>query len=186
MICEIDHSSIVGAKFCSSCGVDLEIESKKSELVQAKSKITKDKFASTSKKIWLASFILFIIFSLITFSNGSEEASSTDSSSAYSYEDTNWVPAGFNVWPSDSNVAFKWSDGECSTSYGCVYATFVSKMGCPNSFYAAINWLNTSKAVVSYDNATLPSLLALQEASLRFDDIQENGASAQMAEISCR
>jgi hypothetical protein len=100
--------------------------------------------------------------------------------------DSSWVPSGFTAWSTDSNVAWKWVDKSNCDNYSCVTAEFISRDGCPSGLYAAINWLDSSDAVVSYDNATLPSLLAMQTAKLRFDDIQELGKSGQMAEISCR
>lgn len=100
--------------------------------------------------------------------------------------DSSWVPSGFTAWPSDSNIAWRWADRNNCDNYDCLSVEFISQVGCPNGLYAALNWLDANDAVVSYDNATLPSLLAMQTAKLRFDDIQELSKSGQMAEINCR
>jgi hypothetical protein len=100
--------------------------------------------------------------------------------------DVSWAPPGFTVWPDDSNVAYRWTEKSNCDNYGCVQAEFMSKNGCPSSFYAAVNWLDSGNSVISYDNATLPSLKSMQVAKLRFDDVEGSSKSAQMAEINCR
>jgi len=101
--------------------------------------------------------------------------------------DTSWVPSGFNVWTADANIAWQWvTVGTCTGEYGCVTAKFVSQVGCPNGLYVATNWLDKQNNVISYSNATLPSLLPLQTAKLQFDDINGDGQSARIAEINCR
>ena len=107
-----------------------------------------------------------------------------DSTSDSSW-DSSWVPSGYTVWAEDSNLAWKWGSNNNCTDYGCVSAQFISRDGCPQSFYAAVNWLDGNDSVVSYANATLPSLNSMQSAKLKFDDIEGTGKSAQMASISC-
>ncbi len=102
--------------------------------------------------------------------------------------DSSWVPSGFTAWSIDSNVAWRWtpkSNYSCD-SYDCLSVEFISQIGCPTGLYAALNWLDSNGAVVAYDNATLPALLPMQTAKLRFDDVQDSGKSGQMAEINCR
>lgn len=124
--------------------------------------------------------------------NTLDTSSGTDSQGTST--DTAWVPAGYNVWGADQTIAWKWEDSSSYTcnSYatgGCIKAMFISENGCPTDFYAAINWLdaapNAGGNVIGYQNATLPSLQALQPASLEFDDSDGTGKSAQMAEITC-
>lgn len=115
------------------------------------------------------------------------DTSNMDSSDT-SNIDSSWVPSEFTVWATDSNIAWKWAEKasyNCD-NYSCITVQFISRDGCPTGLYAALNWLDKNDAVVSYDNATLPSLLPMQTAKLRFDDIQELGKSGQMAEINCR
>lgn len=142
------------------------------------------------------SIFLMLISIVVTTSNSSsstsavdEILSSTEIDSTDSYAgDSNWVPAGYITWNSDLNIAWRFaskSSYNCD-DYSCIAVEFISRDGCPNGLYAALNWLDANDAVVSYDNATLPSLLPMQSAKLKFDDIQEIGVSGQMAEINCR
>lgn len=136
--------------------------------------------------------IISIVSSLSGGSTGSsavEDFLSTQSeTSDTSSWDSSWVPTDFSVWSSDSNIAWRWADKDSYNcdSYSCITVEFISRDGCPTGLYAALNWLDSNDAVVSYDNATLPSLLPNQLAKLKFDDVQEIGDSGQMAEISCR
>lgn len=119
--------------------------------------------------------------------NSLSTSSNTDNSSTSDvFSDSSWVPSGYNVWPSDSNIAWKWVEKAQCTDYECVQTFFISRDGCPNGLYAAVNWLDSSENAVSYNNASLPSLRALQIAKLKFDDIEGTGKTAQMSEINCR
>jgi hypothetical protein len=159
---------------------------------------------SLSKKIALIAGIVALCCSVVatvTFAKSSSSLSGLNdifnTSSAISGSDggatadTSWVPAGFTVWSGNPNIAWRWADQSTYTcaDYGCVSAEFVSSVGCTSGVYAAINWLDgavgAGGAVISYANATLPSLQPLQVAKLRFDDIEGNGKSAQMATITC-
>ncbi len=156
-----------------------------------------DKRQKQSREIgkWFfgVSVALMLISIFASVSGGSSRTSAvdeflstqSDSSSTTSW-DSSWAPSGFNVWSSDSNIAWKWADKNNCDNYGCISVDFISRDGCPTGLYAALNWLDGNDVVVSYDNATLPSLLPMQTAKLRFDDIQELGESGQMAEINCR
>ena len=141
--------------------------------------------------ISIALMLISIVGTLSAPSNSSSalddilSSNQLDSNDTSSW-DSSWVPDGFSAWSSDSNIAWKWSAKNNCDQYGCISADFISRDGCPNGLYAALNWLDANDAVVSYDNATLPSLLPMQTAKLRFDDIQELGKSGQMAEINCR
>jgi len=124
--------------------------------------------------------------------NSLDTSAGTDSLSAT--PDTSWVPTGYNLWGADQTIAWKWEDSGSYTcnsdaAGGCIKAMFISQNGCPNNFYAAINWLDAAPGsngnVIGYQNATLPALQALQPAALEFDDSTGDGKSAQMAEITC-
>lgn len=159
-----------------------------------------DRRIKQSREIALWFFGLSIFLMLISIavatSNGSSSTSAVDeffSSTDSENTDTNswdssWVPAGYTVWGADSNIAWKWtpeSDYQCDT-YTCISAQFISKEGCPTGLYVALNWTDSNDVVISYDNATLPSLLPMQTAKLRFDDVQDMGEYGQIAEINCR
>ena len=141
------------------------------------------------------STLLMLISIVTSLSGGSNRTSAVEEifnsqaeTSDTSSWDSSWVPSDFTAWSSDSNIAWKWADkGSYSCdNYSCITVEFISRDGCPSGLYAALNWLDGNDAVVSYDNATLPSLLPNQVAKLKFDDVQEIGDSGQMAEISCR
>lgn len=159
---------------------------------------------SLSKKIALIAGAVALCFSVIatvSFAKSSSSlsglndilniSSSVSGSDGGVTADTSWVPAGYTVWSENPNIAWRWADQSTYScgDYGCVEAEFVSSLGCTSGVYAAINWLDgavgAGGSVVSYANATLPSLQPLQVAKLRFDDIEGNGKSAQMATITC-
>ncbi len=140
------------------------------------------------------SVLLMFIAIAIAVTNSSDNLNSTvltQSSTQSEFDDTpswdsSWVPAGYNAWPDDSNVAWKWASKNNCDNYGCLTVEIISQNGCPSGLYAALNWLDSNDSVVSYDNSSLPSLLPMQTAKLRFDDVQDLGKSGQMAEINCR
>jgi hypothetical protein len=92
---------------------------------------------------------------------------------------------GFTAWSEDSNIAWRWASKNNCQDYDCISAEFISQNGCPSGLYAALNWLDSNKLVVSYTNDTIPSLLPMQTAKLRFDDYEDVGKSGQMSTINC-
>ncbi len=157
--------------------------------------IRKKQSRDIAKWFFGISILLMMISIIASVSNGSPRTSAVDEffssqtdTSDTSEWDSSWVPSGFTTWSTDSNIAWKFSSKSSYScdNYSCISVEFISRDGCPNGLYAALNWLDTNDAVVSYDNATLPSLQSMQSAKLRFDDIQEIGDSGQMAEINCR
>ena len=155
----------------------------------------------TAKKLARIYGVTSLVLSILAVSFiGASTSSSVDDSCDYSsswadeedtYDDS-WAPYDFNVWSSDSNIAWKWSESGDYTcgDYGCVEAQFISRYGCLDNFYAAVNWLDAPAdedgAVVGYDNSSLPALYSMQVARIQFEDIRDAGQSAQMAEIDCR
>ncbi len=125
------------------------------------------------------------------FNSTSSSVSDSPSTTPDILPDTSWIPTGFNTWSSDSNIAWRWSDANSYTcgDYGCISAEFISQNGCSTGLYAAINWMDKEASqagsVVSYANASLPSLRAMQIAKLKFNDIEGTGKSGQMATINC-
>lgn len=154
---------------------------------------------ATAKKLGRIYLVVSLALSIIAMSligaSSANVDNSYDYSSSWAEEDTyddSWAPYDFTVWSGDSNVAWKWSESGDYTcgDYGCVEAQFISRYGCLDNFYAAVNWLdapaNEDGAVVGYDNASLPALYSMQVARIQFEDTRDAGQSAQMAEISCR
>jgi hypothetical protein len=137
-------------------------------------------------------FALLSIGSLLSTSNSEPANSSGGWSSQDSlddseagYSDGSWAPIGYDVWESDSNVAWRWAVKDNCDEYACLTAQFISRNGCPGGFYAAVNWLDAGEAVISYDNSTLPALYAMQVAKMRFDDREGTSETGQIAEIKC-
>lgn len=153
-----------------------------------------------AKKIATFGMIISLVASLLAIGSiaASDSESSSSSSSSVSedymdefesvYGDTSWVPAGYDAWESDSNVAWKYSshsDFECD-NYTCIQIEMITRTGCPNSLYAALNWLDSGGSVISYDNASLPTLRAMQVAKLKFDDVTDSSDKGLLAEVNCR
>jgi hypothetical protein len=101
------------------------------------------------------------------------------------YSNTSWAPVGYYVWNNDNNVAWRWAAKNNCDEYDCLTVQFISESGCPGGFYAAVNWLDAAENVISYSNATLPSLNSMQVAKLRFDDREGVSKTGQVAEIKC-
>ena len=158
---------------------------------------TQDPRVRQASKIARLGIIFSLIFSLLSIGTLLSTSESENSSSLSSWDsgelmddfvsvDTSWVPAGYSIWSDDSNVAWRYAARHDCDDYDCIQVEIISQTGCPNSLYAALNWLDSSKYVLSYDNASLPSVRALQIAKLRFDDIEGSAKTGELAEINCR
>lgn len=113
-----------------------------------------------------------------------EELFEADTFESNNWDDS-WVPLGFKAWGDDSNIAWRWATKSNCQDYDCISAEFMSQNGCSTGLYAAINWLDGNDSVVSYSNDSIPSLLPMQIAKLRFDDYEDIGKSGQMSTINC-
>ena len=104
--------------------------------------------------------------------------------------DASWVPTGYEAWSEDTNIAWRWADSSDCDRYTCITAQFISRDGCSNGLYAAVNWLdanvNQNGSVFGFDNATLPSLGAMQVAKITFEDMSDTAKSAEISELNCR
>jgi hypothetical protein len=158
-----------------------------------------DPRASLARKLSL----IFLAFSLVlsgvtsvTLLNSKVDEYAADSGTDY-YDDTSvaadsyddsWMPYGFNSWPDDYSLAYKYSevsDYDCE-DYNCTEISFVSQYDCPANFYAAANYLDGPDGnVIGYDNASLPSIQAGQIAKFIFEDTSNTSFNWQIAEISC-
>ncbi len=150
-----------------------------------------------ARKIARFGLIFSLIFSLLSVGTllSSPDSQTSSSSNIWNAEeitenyesvDASWVPAGYSIWSSDSSVAWRYAARHDCDIYDCIQVEIISRSGCPNSLYAALNWLDSSEYVLSYDNASLPSVRAMQVAKLRFDDIDGSAKTGEVAEISCR
>ena len=156
----------------------------------------REKFARDIAKIAGVTALVFSIFSTVSLVGASSTDSISSESSAFDdildsdalgsgSWDASWVPTGFTAWTEDSNIAWRWAKKNNCQDYGCISAEFISQNGCPTGLYAALNWLDSNDSVVSYANDTIPSLLPMQIAKLRFDDYEDIGKSGQMSTIRC-
>jgi hypothetical protein len=135
----------------------------------------------------VATLLLSVITIIAALSGSSQSFSTASDQSVDPIPDSSWVPEGYTLSGLDPNVAYKWVTRENTCdSYTCSWASFVSLAGCPNSFYAAVNELDSSDSVIGYANASLPSLQPMQFAKLRFDDTSNSAKSSQLSEIHCR
>jgi len=174
-------------KYCPNCGVGVnqktEFEMKSHAEVLSG---TEKKQMSTVAKLFLAiisSVVLVSIYLSATSQSGSNIASTASQPTQAAVVDTSWIPSDY-VQFSDS-LAWHFLDAKCTPilTY-CFRFGFISHLGCPNGFYAAINWTDASGAVVDYSNATLPSLQPNQVAKLTFEPTQEF-KSFDVSEIKC-
>jgi hypothetical protein len=157
---------------------------------------------SIAKKIGILGIVASILLSGVTLlavvGNTSKSESSLDLlnstleslNSDYGLDeldsDITWVPVGFEAWPADTDVAFKYPGTPNCDDYNCVDIQFVSRYGC-SYFYAAANYLDGPDGnVIGFDNATLPSLQPLQIAKFRFEDVTNSSFNWQISEINCR
>ena len=156
----------------------------------------RDKFARDVAKIVGVTALALSLVTTISFVGTSSTNTISSESSAFDdilesdalgsgSWDASWVPAGFTAWTEDSNIAWRWAAKNNCQDYGCISAEFISQNGCPTGLYAALNWLDSNDSVVSYANDTIPSLLPMQIAKLRFDDYEDIGKSGQMSTIRC-
>jgi len=188
--------NLIDAKDCQRCGAGFAFSAS-----QDYSNSIDDHRKSLAKQIGLFGLIISIIASSITVASylhsrslaqdelAALSASIADSSASNSTQsDTSWVPQGYTAWPEDSNVAWKWvSSSTCSEDgVTCSHASFISLTGCTSNFYAAVNFLDQSGSVIGYGNATLPSLPAMQTATLEFDDSSNSAKSSEMSQITCQ
>jgi len=155
----------------------------------------REKLAREIAKIVGVTALALSLVATVTFANSASNSFSSELSAlddlldsdaydANSWDDS-WVPMGFTAWSEDSNIAWRWASKNICQDYDCISAEFISQNGCPSGLYAALNWLDSNKLVVSYTNDTIPSLLPMQTAKLRFDDYEDVGKSGQMSTINC-
>ena len=132
--------------------------------------------------------VICLTLSLALAGCGGSETTTTDSrpesSNLEEIVDDSWVPEGFEVLPSNTNVAIRFPGQDCD-DYNCIDIEFVTKSGC-SYFYAAVNALTKQGgSVIGYDNASLPSIRPLQVAKLRFEDTSNSSGYMEIAEVIC-
>lgn len=140
-------------------------------------------------------FVLFLIFWLIgqfTGSDTSSTSSVTPSSNSYTPAPTNdysWIPSGFNGYPDDDNLAWRWGtnkETDCTYSSGsCWSVMVVTRDGCPSSLYAELKIFDSSDIQIDYTNDTTSSVSPMQKVKLTFDTFNDNASGAKIGELNC-
>lgn len=102
--------------------------------------------------------------------------------------DNSWIPANFDSWYEDSNVAYRWLKGsefECGYGDACWGIMVISKSGCPNGLYAELSLLDKNEVQVGYTNESLSSSLPLQKSKMIFETFEESAQTGRLTEIKC-
>jgi len=103
-------------------------------------------------------------------------------------ENKPWYPKGYTE--ALDGVAVKWVDGSdpCGRGPLCWYwhLSVTSESGCPRGLYVETNLLNSGGTVVSWTNASVPSLRPGQKAKLPLYTYDRSVDGIELAEISCR
>ncbi len=132
--------------------------------------------------------VLSSLVNVFSGESGSTDATFTSSAST-TVEDTSWIPAGFNSYLGDSNLAWRWgskSETNCTYSDGsCWSIVAIAKNGCPRSLYGEINIFDSNDVQISYTNDTLGTVAPMQKVKLTFDTFEESASSANISRFSC-
>jgi hypothetical protein len=97
-----------------------------------------------------------------------------------------WYPKGFNLFNLEGNVAWRWTNDRCSTSFTyCWTMQVISETGCPTGLYAEVNILQ-GDTIVGFSNDLLGSLPPGQKAKLEFRDFGGSGQkTARLTTFNC-
>jgi hypothetical protein len=95
-----------------------------------------------------------------------------------------WYPAGFNAYPGDLTVAYRWADRGCSYSSGsCWTMDLITKAGA-DYVYVEISIEDSSGSYVDYSNDTARNLRAGQIAKLEFVSFNSGARTGRISEIT--
>jgi len=88
--------------------------------------------------------------------------------------------------PTIDGVAFKWADNPNCDYFSCFGMTVIAdSANCPNGFYAELNLLDSSGAIVGYTNDSVGSLRLGQKAKLIFNFTDDDVKTAEISKFSC-
>jgi hypothetical protein len=140
----------------------------------------------------VAGFFVLSIVGAIGGASNSDSGGSAQSSSGTGVAnsaDESWVPADFNIWSGDTNIAWRWgsrSETKCTYSSGsCWSVMVVTKNGCPSSLYGEINIFDSNNVQIAYTNDSLSTVQAGQKVKMTFDTLNEDADTAGIAKFSC-
>lgn len=142
------------------------------------------------KKIIIGVIVGWLIVSQLGNLLGEDtNSTNTESSTNNSMIDVAWIPEGFNPYPDDSNLAWRWgssSETECSYSSGACWTIIaIAKDGCKRSLYGEVNIFDNNDIQISYTNDTLGAVAPMQKVKLTFDTFEDTAASANISRFSC-
>ncbi len=85
-------------------------------------------------------------------------------------------------------LAFKPAKFSIDGGYGSYYWRYyvVAKDGCPNGLYLEVNITDNSDRVIDWTNESIQSLAPMQEARVVFKTYEDDAASWEFSDVSCR
>lgn len=101
---------------------------------------------------------------------------------------TGWIPVGFDSWPDDPNVAWRWLESneyKCTNDRSCTGIMVVTKNGCNRNLYAEVSILDKNKVQIGYTNDSVSSSLSMEESKLVFNTYEEDADTVRVSKISC-
>jgi hypothetical protein len=114
--------------------------------------------------------------------------SATSSSTATDEGLTNWIPSGFNSWPDDPNVSWRWLENKeykCDYDRACSGIMIIAKNGCDKNLYAEVSIRDKNDVQIGYTNDTVSSALSMEESKLIFNTYEVNADTFRLSKISC-
>jgi hypothetical protein len=152
------------------------------------------------KKVITIVFVALVSIGLLTSCTDNTEATPTLSTAEQIQEilatqesivDTTWIPAGYNSYSGDDNVAWKWTDAvgggyDCEYGDACWAMFVITRDGCPNGLYAELAIFDKNDVQIDYTNDLTTYVSPNQKVRLGFDTFNDNAYSASLADISCR
>ena len=102
-----------------------------------------------------------------------------------------WYPKGFEEWPQDSNMAYKYAINKGGDPCGyssCRFGKYevISEDGCPSGVYAEMNFMDADGTVRDWSNDTVSYLAPKQKALLTFVSYSAPGGTIRLTELNCR
>ena len=191
------------ALFCSKCGLKISIPEVQ-PLQQSISDNYENVANSKSTRNPVKTISLLVIIGIIAVIAISTLGSSSDSTGSTTdtnptpasvtvdqpqIPDTSWIPTGYNQYPNDDNLAWRWgttSETNCTYSTGSCWSLMViSQNGCPTSLYGEIKIFDSSGIQIDYTNDTTSTVSPMQVVKLTFDTFNENAAKAGVGKLDC-
>lgn len=172
------------SKFCPDCGAHLELSR---AAAAADNVATEEIFPRaiskpTTNKVGVIVLVLALVMVGMIYA-----ATRLNGAPGASLASTDWVPEGYQVVETDSDIAYKWeNNGECSNlaTQGCWTVKVVTNKVCSRILYVEANELDDNLNILGLTNATLGHIEPGQVAKLELISIR-GGVKAQLSKIQC-